>query len=352
MDKAEIAMGNGTLERPALPKYYQIKQFLLNEIAKKRYTPHTCIPSENELSKKFNVNKNTVVRALKELTHEGYLYRIQGKGTFVADFKNLRTHRTVGVVIDTEERLHPPFTRHLSSQLQSKGYFTMLMDIRNNIKPHLEKFLEEKYFGLIVDGYSLFPFETLSTLNKSARLVFIHRFEGPQRYNASYILADYIRGGYIAARHLLKAGRKNLLIISFEIRPGWTSDLFYRGCLQAQKEYGGKFTYLDFTKKIPDRTYYEMFKSAERPDGIVSFADPWVIPPLKILQDLNLRMPDDVAVIGYHNTPWAEGYSLTSVYKNEKLISEKAVEMLEEGKNEEIYVEPEIVFRDSCPEDL
>jgi len=352
MDKVERTMRNTTPEKPALPKYYQIKQFLLREIEKKKYTPHTCIPSENELSKKFNVNKNTVVRALKELTHEGYLYRIQGKGTFVADFKNLRTHRTVGVVIDTEERSHPPFTKYLPSQLQSKGYFTMLMDIRNNIKPHLEKFLQEKYFGLIVDGYSLFSFESLSKLNKSARLVFIHRFEGPQKYEASYILSDYIQGGYLAAKHLLKAGRKNILILSFKIRPGWTSDLFYRGCLKAQKEYGGDFIYLDATEEISDGTYYEIFKSRERPDGILALADSWVIPGLKILQDLKLSVPGDVAIIGYHNTPWAESYNLTSVSINRELISWKAVEMLEEGKNEEIYVEPKIIFRDSCPEDL
>jgi len=346
-----MGMESGTTKLTS-PKYYQIKQFLLRGIESKKYNPNSCIPSENELSKKFKVNKNTAVRALKELTQEGYLYRIQGKGSFVADFKKLRNHRTVGLVIETEESSHPPFTKNLPSQLQSKGYFTTLMDITNNIKPHLEGFLEEKYFGLVVDGYSVFPFEILSKLKKSARLVFINRFEGPRKYKASYILADYIQGGYLAAKHLLKGGRKNILILSFKTRPGWTSDLFYRGCQKAQKEYGGSFTCLDVTKKIPGKTYSEIFKSPKRPEGILSFTDPRIIPVLKILQDLELKVPEDVAIIGYHNTPWAKGYNLTSVSRHERLISERAVEILDAGRNEEVYIKPEIIFRDSCPENF
>ncbi len=38
----------------------------------------------------------------------------------------------------------------------------------------------------------------------------------------------------------------------------------------------------------------------------------------------------------------------TSVSIKENLIAEKAVKILEEGKNEEIRMEPEIVFRDFC----
>ncbi len=334
-----------------VPLYKQLKNILKNLIEKGKIKTGERIFSENELISRYNVSSTTARRALNELVSEGFLYRIQGKGTFVADYKSLRNHRTVGVVVEAEEYSHLPFTRYLPSQLQSLDYFTTLMDIRNNVKPHLEKFLQEKYFGLIVDGYSVFPFEILSKLRKSARLVFIHRFEGPQRYNASYILADYVKGGYLAAKHLLKAGRKNVLILSFKIEPGWISDLFYRGCLQAQKEYGGKFTYL-ITRETSPATYREMFNSSDRPEGILSFGDFRVIPVLKILEELKVKVPDDVAIIGYYNTLWGEGYSLTSVSINEKLISTKAVEMLEKGRNEKIYVEPKIIFRDSCPEDL
>ncbi len=335
----------------SVPKFKQFAEFLEGEIREGKFKPGTKLLSERDLGRKYELSHMTVNKALAGLVEKKLLKRAYGDGTYVADLKeNLISHRTVGLVIDTEERSHPPFTKYLPSQLQSKGYFSTLMDISNNIKPHLERFLGEESFGLIVDGYSVFPFETLSKLKKSARLVFIHRFEGPRKYKASYVLSDYVKGGYLATKHLLKAGKKNILILSFEIRPGWTSDLFYRGCLKAQKEYGGEFTCLDATKEIPGKTYYELFKSRKRPDGIVALSDPWIIPTLKILQDLELKVPEDVAIIGYHNTPWAEGYNLTSVSINKRAISGKAIEMLEIDKDEEIYVEPEIIFRDSCPE--
>jgi len=333
-------------------KHEQLKEILKEELLSGKYPPGAKFYSQNKLAEDFGLSPVTAREAIAALVQEGFLTRSQGKGTFVADFKKLRTHRTVGVVIDTEEHTHPLFTRHLPSQLQFRGYFTMLMDIRNNIKPHLEKFLEEKYFGLIVDGYSVFPFETLENLKETARLIFIHRFEGPKKYKAAYVLSDYVKGGYLAAKHLLKNGRKNILILSFEIKPGWTSDLFYQGCLKAQKEYGGEFTYINTEETPLEKTCYERFKSRVRPDGVIALLDAWLIPVVKILQDLKLRVPDDVALIGYNNTPWAEAYNLTSVSRNEMIITEKTVEILEDGRNEEIYVEPEIVFRNSCPKDL
>ncbi len=42
------------------------------------------LPSENELVTALGVSRMTVHRALRELTSEGYLLRIQGVGTFVA----------------------------------------------------------------------------------------------------------------------------------------------------------------------------------------------------------------------------------------------------------------------------
>ena len=344
-------MGEKTLQKVEVPLYKQLKTILKELIEKGKIKAGERILSENELISRFNVSSTTARRALNELVSEGFLYRIQGKGTFVADFKKLRTHPTVGVVVETEEISHLPFTRYLPSQLQSKGYFTTVMDIRNNLKPHLEKFLTGKYVGLITDGYSIFPFESLSKLKKSAHLIFIHRFEGPKKYKAAYVLSDYTKGGYITARHLLGGGRKNILILSFEIKPNWISDLFYKGCLKAKKEYGGNFTYL-IARETSPQTYREIFKSSQRPDGIISFGDFRVIPVLKILKELGLKVPEDVAIIGYYNTPWAEGYNLTSVSIKEKAIAEKAVEMLEKSRAEEIYIEPELVFRDSCPEEL
>ena len=41
------------------------------------------IPSEQELMEMYQVSRITVRKAVDELVNEGYLYKIQGKGTYV-----------------------------------------------------------------------------------------------------------------------------------------------------------------------------------------------------------------------------------------------------------------------------
>ena len=61
-------------------KYALIKNDIVQAIKTKQLNK---ILSEAKLCKKYNVSRITVTRAINELVAEDYLYRIQGKGTFV-----------------------------------------------------------------------------------------------------------------------------------------------------------------------------------------------------------------------------------------------------------------------------
>ncbi|MGF6918859.1 histidine utilization repressor [Paraburkholderia sp. 40] len=68
----------------AMPAYEQIKRYVLQRISEGAWKPGGLIPSETELVKEFGVARMTVSRALRELTAERVLTRVQGSGTFVA----------------------------------------------------------------------------------------------------------------------------------------------------------------------------------------------------------------------------------------------------------------------------
>lgn len=57
---------------------------LKGSIEEGNWTLGDKIPSENQLMDQFGVSRNTAKKAIEELVQEGILYRIQGKGTFVA----------------------------------------------------------------------------------------------------------------------------------------------------------------------------------------------------------------------------------------------------------------------------
>src|SRR3954468_14101410 len=68
-----------------LPKYEQVKKKLIADISAGRWSAGGAIPSESQLLKRFSVSRPTLVRSLQDLVRAGYLYRRQGKGTFVAE---------------------------------------------------------------------------------------------------------------------------------------------------------------------------------------------------------------------------------------------------------------------------
>jgi GntR family histidine utilization transcriptional repressor len=73
------------------PRYQQLKDLIIGRISCGDLRPHDRVPSENELVGQMNVSRMTANRALRELTDEGYVERIAGRGTFVSDFRS-RSH--------------------------------------------------------------------------------------------------------------------------------------------------------------------------------------------------------------------------------------------------------------------
>jgi GntR family transcriptional regulator len=101
----------------ALPRYYQLQEALREQCA--AWEPGQPIPSETELCRLYGISRTTVRKALEQLTREGLLYRIQGKGTFVAPPK-LRerfVHKTVGIYEDMTSRGVPIRTQVLEQSV-------------------------------------------------------------------------------------------------------------------------------------------------------------------------------------------------------------------------------------------
>lgn len=66
-----------------LALYFQLKESIIANILNNTWPPDSKIPSENELCSMYGVSRVTVRRALDELVQDGYIVKLQGKGTFV-----------------------------------------------------------------------------------------------------------------------------------------------------------------------------------------------------------------------------------------------------------------------------
>ncbi|MFH0796582.1 MAG: GntR family transcriptional regulator [Candidatus Omnitrophota bacterium] len=335
----------------AINKFQKIADLIEKRVENGVYPPGIKLPSERSLAKKYHLSHMTVNKAVASLVGRKILKRLYGNGTYAIKPKKLFS-KTIGIALEIgETNQHSPFTNILPF-FQEKGYLTTVFNILNtdSLKKNMAKFLAEKPVALIVDGSSLFPFEILNKLRAETRLIFIHRFEGPKKIIASYILSDYRKGGYLSAKYLLDSGRKKVLIISFPILPGNIADIFYQGCEQSFQEAGIRTLNYLISKKTSEQTYEKIFSNSNHPDGILSFGDFRVIPALEVMKRLKIKVPQDVSVIGYHNTLWSHSYNFTSVSIREDLIVKKAWEVLQTKEEKEILVEPVLTIRNTLSE--
>ena len=72
-----------------IPIYMQIIEHIKLQIISKKYIPNQKIPSVRELSLIFEVNPNTIVKALQELENFGLIYTDRTNGKFVTGDENL-----------------------------------------------------------------------------------------------------------------------------------------------------------------------------------------------------------------------------------------------------------------------
>lgn len=82
----------GVDETPTFaPLYRQIRALLLRGLQSGEWKPGEAIPSETELAARYRVSQGTVRKAIDELAAEHLLVRRQGRGTFVASHREVRT---------------------------------------------------------------------------------------------------------------------------------------------------------------------------------------------------------------------------------------------------------------------
>lgn len=72
---------------PKVAAFQRVKSYVLERIETGQWVEGSAIPGEETLARTFAVSRMTVNRALRELSAEGVLHRVQGSGTFVAQRK-------------------------------------------------------------------------------------------------------------------------------------------------------------------------------------------------------------------------------------------------------------------------
>lgn len=115
------------------PKYWGLKRHLLDLL--ESLPPGSPIPTERSLATDFDVSRTTVRQALAELTVEGRLLRVQGKGTFAAEPKVAQRLQLSSYTEDMRAQGREPSSKLLEvSEIPAEADMARLLAVRPGAK--------------------------------------------------------------------------------------------------------------------------------------------------------------------------------------------------------------------------
>ncbi len=101
----------------SVPLHAQLRDALIEQIVSGVLRAGSRIPSERELCKQYNVSRTTARRTLSECVHEGWLYTVVGKGTYVSQHHLEQELRSfTGFSDDLRKRGIVPTSRVLAAE--------------------------------------------------------------------------------------------------------------------------------------------------------------------------------------------------------------------------------------------
>ena len=273
-----------------------------------------------DLARKLNISIATVSRALKddpvvskktkkkifELAEEmGYR-----SNHFARNLRNQRTD-TIGVIVP---RLNSYFMSTIIAGMENiantNGFNLIISQSSESVKKEIanaKTLFDNRVDGLLVslaydtDGISHFdPF-----FKKNIPVIFFDRVEQHERF--TNILIDNRKSGYEATKHLIQQGCKRIIHITATPKRNVYIDRL-QGYKQALAEHG-----IDFKEKYVIINNLSQEAGAEAanlirqmdplPDGIFVANDNCAVGCMLLLKQAGIRIPEDIAVVGFNNDP-------------------------------------------------
>ena len=141
------------------PKYRRVKEYLLGQLASERLRAGDATPTEAALAETLQVGRNTVRQALAELSREGIVDRVQGRGTFVrADAPRQPVQSTISfalVVPSVRGSLYPSLIKGFSEAAAAAQHPIHICDTHNDAHVQGDAILE--LIDMNVGGVAIVP---------------------------------------------------------------------------------------------------------------------------------------------------------------------------------------------------
>ncbi|HEX9389455.1 MAG TPA: GntR family transcriptional regulator [Anaerolineales bacterium] len=337
-----------------IPMYQQILNEIYARIASGEWPTGTQLPTEAELEMELQVSRVTIRQALSAAVEEGLVVRLPGKGTFVSETEtSTTTHRSEGFIGYVVPHLSSSFNVQIllgvESILKEKGYHLIFCNSEGDFSK--ENQLLQSLESTRMSGYIIQPVYAeandrswIRLASKGAQIVLIDRnIPGIQ---VDVVMSNHFEGGQQVVRHLIDQGYREIVYLAHEpIQLPSIAERF-RGYQAAMTDaqlnpwppfvVGGPIE-LGYLQAQKSPTLHEnsavekiadLLRGPARPEAVVAMNDLVAMLVLEAAEQVGLRIPDELGVVGFDNLDCAVANNLTTVAQQPYEIGSEAARLL------------------------
>jgi GntR family transcriptional regulator of arabinose operon len=373
-----------SLEGKSFTLYLQVKKEIKNYLKSGAVRPGEKLETENELAHKFGVSRPTVRQALRALQDEGYINRIHGRGTFVAEELNRsdtgagKPGKNIYMIVP---HLSSNFIGKIATGVQEvffkKGYQLTLYATNELIEQEeifINDLIEKRADGLIIHPTKAQYYNPaiFKLYERKVPIVMTGRY---YRYlNTNFVVADNYRGVYEAISYLIDLGHRHIGLVSKPPTLETSQQDRLRGFQDALSDHNlvierklllnnlkdKRSVFLNEHNDIQEKLVQEQLKNfiENCPEMTAVFAANGLIAAslIKTAKQCNRIVGRDLSVLGFDNDNFSTSLdpALTTVDWPTLAIGRRAAEiMIEQIENPGIgirkeYLSTKLIIRESC----
>ncbi|MFC5648723.1 substrate-binding domain-containing protein [Paenibacillus solisilvae] len=329
------------------PKYQMVKDYVLSQIENNEISQDDRIPSESEFAKLLDVSSITVRKALADLVNEGVIYRIRGKGSFVAN-QNTPVEKASSLIafvisgIEMYDSSYMQIMKGVQSFIGKQDCKLIIEFVENNIEEEQDVILnliQSDVRGILI--YSSNPEYAKNYLDeirkKSIPFVMLDRF--PAGFPVNCISCNNHDGAYEAVEYLIQLGHRNIGFAAFDFHLSPEVERYngYRNALSgASLPLNQEIIYLD--KELDYERLIPKINNGEL-SALFCVNDRRALELLEQLTARGVKIPEQVSIMGFddfESSKFAK-VSLSTVKQHFDVLGYESAKLLFEINNASTY---------------
>ncbi|EOX4956151.1 substrate-binding domain-containing protein [Vibrio alginolyticus] len=278
--------------------------------------------------------------------------------------RSLKVNRTktIGMLVTTSTN---PFfgevVKGVERSCYQKGYSLILCNTEGDnerMRQSINTLLQKRVDGLILMCSSL-EGERIDVFERYPDIPVVVMDWGPMLFTSDKIQDNSLRGGYLAAKYLIDCGHTEIGCITGPLIKH-QAQMRYEGYKRAMNEAGLEFNAnwiieSDFECEGGYQAFKKMAQRGALPSSIFVSNDMMAMGVINAANELDIKVPDDLSIIGYDDIHIAKfmSPSLTTIHQPKYRLGQAAVETLVRKLDEKsteaqvVQLEPTLVERKS-----